>query len=254
MERNGERGFCGGERGGIKITQKISQEGGEDETAIMIPSEYKSIYPELIFNQNKSDLCVPCSISLIRHIQIFNRYGINVIPDPIFIYCKRNNDMHQGNGMIVSEALSIVKQYGIPEITDNPIKYLNTYSEYEYLQLKDLYTNKSEILDRDKIKDYCLLYTYNDIKEAIMKYCAVTITVKKHTAIYHPDVNTNEAFINYYKYENYPTENHHQLTIIGWKNDNWIIQNSFGKNYGKNGIAYMPMDVPIIDPWCIIDE
>lgn len=252
MERNGERGFCGGERGGIKITQKISQEGGEDEIA-MLPKEYKSYYPELVYNQNKSDLCVACSISLLRHIQIFNRYNINIIPDPIFIYCKRDDDMHHGNGMIVPEALSSIKRYGIPEINKDPNEYLNMYSDYDYFQLRRIYYNDSEILDRDKIKDYYQLYTIDEIKEAVMKYYAVTTTVKKHRSIYYPDITETKATINYFKYDNFPTIKNHQLTIIGWKDDEWIIQNSFGKDYGKDGIAYMPMFIPLLETWCIID-
>ena len=220
----------------------------------MIPREYKSIYPELIFNQYKSKLCVACSISLIRHIQLFYKHGINVIPDPLFIFCIGDNDLYQEKGMIVSKTLSDIKQYGIPEINDNPNDYLKKYSDYQYNDLKHIVCSNKNILDRDKIKDYCQLYTVNDIKEAIMKYHAITITIKSHESIIKPDITENKAVINYYKYDTYPTDNYHQLTIIGWDNNYWIIQNSMGKEYGKNGIAYLPIDFPLYESWCIIDD
>ena len=44
------------------------------------------------------------------------------------------------------------------------------------------------------------------------------------------------------------------MTIIGWRNNNWIVQNSWGEFYGLNGVVHIPFEYPIIEAWAIIDK
>lgn len=221
-------------------------------------SEYISKYPELVFNQDKSPICVNCSIALIRHIQIYKKYGINIIPDVLYNYSKRNSDMYQGDGVIPKEALQSLMEYGIPEITENIDKYLSTLGKgYKYKDLKEIYDNKSvNILDRDKIYGYYRLSTINEIKTALLNFSAVTAMFRDHYSLYLPKkVAGLRAYIDFSKYQYDTSKNYqHQMTIIGWRNTHWIVQNSWGKNYGINGIVYIPMDYPITEAWAIVDK
>ena len=218
---------------------------------LIYPNDYEiKDYPELIFNQGNFHLCVPYSISLIRHIQIYKRYGLSIIPDPIHIYYNRDKDMYQDEGMITEEVLRYIIKYGIPEIdVKQLISVINTCFKIKFDLKKSKYINDSEIKDIDKVFGYKKLNSIEEIKESILKYYGVIATVKHNEAIRYPDKN---GYINYSAYETY--DENHQLVILGWKSNNWIIQNSYGKEYGINGKAYLPMDCGLLEAYCIIDE
>lgn len=221
-------------------------------------SEYISKYPELIFNQSKSPICVNCSIALIRHIQLYKRYGIDVIPDVLYNYCKRDNNMYQGNAVVPKDALESLKKYGIPEVNENIDKYLSNLGKgYKLSEVEKLYENKLvNILDRDKIYGYYRLSTINEIKTAILNFSAVTAMFRDHYSLYIPNIVAGiRAYINFSKYQYDNTKlGQHQMTIIGWRNNHWIVQNSWGKNYGLNGIVHIPMEYPITEAWAIVDK
>lgn len=213
------------------------------------PGYYKTKdYPDLLYDQHTYQICVPFAISVIRHIQIFKRYGYNVIPDPIHIYYNRDKDMYQGDGMVTEEVLRYITKNGIPEISQSElIKVMKKCINSEF-SLSDTYFNNSEIKDEDKIVGYKKLNSVDDIKDSILKYFAVIATVKHNEAIRNPDTN---GTINYSEYETY--DENHQVVILGWKENNWIIQNSYGKKYGLNGLAYLPMEYGLLEAYSIMD-
>ena len=44
------------------------------------------------------------------------------------------------------------------------------------------------------------------------------------------------------------------MTLVGWTKTHWILLNSWGKNWGKDGFCYLPFDYPIQEAWGVIDE
>ena len=43
------------------------------------------------------------------------------------------------------------------------------------------------------------------------------------------------------------------MTIIGWDHDYWVVQNSWGYNYGDKGKVLIPMNYPIMEAWTTLD-
>lgn len=45
----------------------------------------------------------------------------------------------------------------------------------------------------------------------------------------------------------------HCVLIVGWKNDKWVVMNSWGKNWGDKGFFYLPIDFKWYECWGISD-
>ena len=43
----------------------------------------------------------------------------------------------------------------------------------------------------------------------------------------------------------------HAMCCVGWNEEGWIIQNSWGKFWGDKGYCYLPYDYPVEEWWGI---
>ena len=46
----------------------------------------------------------------------------------------------------------------------------------------------------------------------------------------------------------------HAVVIYGWNETGWLFQNSWGEEWGVNGRAVLPYDIPIEEAWGVVDE
>lgn len=81
------------------------------------------------------------------------------------------------------------------------------------------------------------------VKTALMARGPLYATLFVNNAFYTPDPSTGvvancDADIP-------PTKADHAVTLVGWDNKKgWLIQNSWGTGYGRNGFAFVPFDCP----------
>ena len=65
-----------------------------------LPEQYITEYPEFVYDQGTSNMCVACSLALMRFIQTYRQNGTEINFDPLFIYANRNmlpdENMYQG--------------------------------------------------------------------------------------------------------------------------------------------------------------
>ena len=206
---------------------------------------HKTKYPELVFDQGYTGICVACSLALIRHIQIYKETGESIIFNPLYIYANRNRSLYTGEGMNTKDALQILQNKGISTTRDI------TCFDYEESCKKYLLHKQEWDLEAKKyrIKEFHSINTEKDIKNAIYQYGAVTAMIQKNTCLLFPSKQGRESAI-ITKIRNININGYHQITIIGWLNKHWIIQNSWGEQYGVNGIVYLPMEYPLEEVWC----
>ena len=212
----------------------------------IFPKYYKTKYPELVYDQEYNGICVACSIALLRHIQIYKNTEESITFNPVYIYANRNRSLYSGEGMNTKDALQILQNKGISTTRDiTCFDYEECFNKY--LINKQEWDSEAK---KYKIEKFYSVSTEKDIKYSIYQYGAVSAMVKKNTCLLFPiKPNGNTSYINTH-IRNTLLDGYHQITIVGWFNDFWIIQNSWGKQYGTNGIVYLPMEYSLEEVWC----
>lgn len=221
------------------------------ESECIFPRLYKTKYPEIVYSQGYTGMCIPCSLALIKHIQVYMQTGENIIFNPIYIYANRNRSLYKDTdeGMNIKDGLDILLKKGI-----STINYISDC--YTFEECKTIYLLHKQDWDINalhyKITEYHSLNTEKDIKYAIYKYGAVTAVIPKYSSLLFPTEPDGTSYIIMRVTDEIINKYYHQITIIGWYEDYWIIQNSWGKEYGANGIVYLPMKYPLKEVWYCI--
>lgn len=213
-----------------------------------IPAYYKTTIKIPRLDQGKSSECVACSLSYIKYIQEQIESGKAEQLSPSYIYGNREEGMYQGEGMIPREALKTLLNYGTTTWNIFPNFYSYPEAKQKYNQNKD---NLNISAKPFKIKSYYAVMPGNELKTTIMNLGAVSAMFPVFECLYRPD---EEGKIIYDCANAGEILGYHQMTIIGWTETAWIVLNSWGENWGDNGICYIPFDYPIVEAWALIDE
>lgn len=223
--------------------------------ALRIPDNYESPKTPFIFDQGDSCMCAACSVSTIRYLQESDRKsggsGIDEAFSPAYIYANRNAD-EEFEGMYLRTAASKAREGQIP--------YSIFPGFYTYAQCKKLYmTNKDKWSVMAKpfaVNSYYQCTSREQVQTAIMTTKAVLVGVMVYRCFYFPDENNQIEYDLSMSTKNYGG---HAITIVGWKTIGdklyWIIQNSWGDQWGDNGRALLSEEYPWLEsPYALVDN
>lgn len=200
---------------------------------VELPKQFE-LQPTAIKDQGSVSSCVAHAISSMLETD-GKEYSTG------WIYGYRPNGYYQGEGMYPREALKTIKNIGA-------VKHKNFPYNIEMQQAKILVDSKLDTLsDYAKEKQalsYARLYTNQEIKEflyntklpipfAIETYNGMSI---ENNIITIPNLNSRAT-------------GRHMMLIIGWDETGFIIQNSWGRHWGKQGLAILPYEYPIAEAW-----
>ena len=184
-----------------------------------------------IKDQGDKPTCAAHTISeLIEyHNFIQNRIFLNFSTE--FIYGARESDYYIGDGMYLREAMKIAQQKG-----DVLYEVLPGNSDVNEAMQK-VQERKSELLSKaypNRISTYYKIDSEKAMKYALMHDGPVAGGMKLYD---HSDWNDKAVYIFN------PTDSWsgHAVLVIGWTEDYWIIQNSWGYNWGDHGLFYIPI-------------
>ena len=226
-----------------KVSQLIS-------CAIQLPSEYKTNTPRLVWDQGQSSECVASSLSLVRYLQEYNQSSNRKPFSPSYIYANREDGMYKGEGMYPREALKILQTYGVSFYDDFPGFYIYEDAVKKYFEVKKDLDAKARPF---RISSYYAVSSDIEIKSSILQLQAVSAMFPVYDTLYSPDANGKILFTS--SMLNERISGYHQMTLVGWTADDyWVIQNSWGDDYGKDGIIYIPHSYPIIEAWAMVDS
>lgn len=162
-----------------------------------------------------------------------------------FIYGIRKALFNQlGKGMYLRDACKIALHYGDPLYKDcsgnNEVP-----TAYE---IADRAMENKEVMDAAaayRIKSYFSCYTIKDIKTALVNHGPVLISIK-----WHPDYKVVDGVLTG---GNEKGSGYHALVCYGYTPEGFLIQNSWGKNWGVKGRFILPYDIKIREARGIVD-
>lgn len=188
-----------------------------------------------IKNQGQVGSCVAHSLSsIVEHTD-------HIMYSTDWIYGYRPFGYYQGDGMMPSQALKTVTQLGA-------VRYIDLPSNTEMPEAKKIVTDRLQELkdlaaNKQALK-YARLHTVQQIKEAIY--------TSKSPVLICINIGTNGLRLNNGVAEiPKATDGGHALMCYGWDERGLLIQNSWGRAWGKNGCFVLPYDYPFTEAWAI---
>lgn len=202
-------------------------------------------------NQNTINSCVAHSIALIKETQEYYETGKKVEFSVGWLYGYRNTNDYKGQGMMPKEALTNLKNFGNVTIDLFP-------ENFEYDALQDLINKRKNTClsngAKYKISSYARVTDVNSVKSCLyVRKSPVMLICNIYQSFYNTrsDGMVREPSGN--------LSGSHAMTVVGWTNINgteyYIVQNSWGPEWGDNGICYIkPGSSIITDIYTIIDK
>ena len=180
-----------------------------------------------------------CSSILEYHANPFRQLSTN------FIYgLQKELFNREGKGMMLRDACKIVTDYGSPEVHLCPG---NT-------EVPDCYKVASNALNTEVVVKNAWQYrtlkyfrceTVTEIKHAIRTYGPVLIAYK-----WYDDFKVENGVLTGPRQE---YSGGHALVAYGWNKDGFLIQNSWGKDWGNSGKCLIPYEIKFREAFGIVD-
>ena len=203
--------------------------------AMDFPSSYRIDKNLKIKDQGWVNSCVAHSLSSFEECVYNKEFSTD------FIYGYRPATYFQGEGMNMRDALHTLITRGdclndmLPGNTEVPKVYdkVKANSTTYILQAFPY-----------KVKSYARIFTKNQIKEVLLRDIPVPVSIPVRS-----DLQVIGDMIEYNKEE--PITGYHAILIIGYTPLGYIVQNSWGNDWGENGTAILPYEYPLDSAWAI---
>lgn len=194
-------------------------------------------------NQGSTGSCVAHACSSVVEYHNKEQEGTDKVFSTEFIYGYRPTGYYVGEGMYIRDALKTLLKVGdclqsdlsgnhkCPKAMEKVNANLEQLKDYAYPH---------------RISAYAKINGENEIKNALMKYGYVVVSMP-----WHKDYKlVNDV----YTYTSNETSGYHCVVIYGWTKQGWLVHNSWGKWWGKDGKFTVPFNFKWREAWAVIDE
>lgn len=221
----------------------------------MIYTSQKYDFPEefelktvRIKNQMDVGSCVAHSLSSI--LEYYNNKQNNNPAEMSvgYIYGNRSTSEHKGEGMVMRDALEVVRKYGDVYKDDFnsgfPFDNLEVPTSIVLYEMK-----KNDLYDKGyphRISQYCRVNSVNAIKASLYAGNPVLMAM-----MWYDDMEVIDGVLTT-SYSN--CAGGHCMFIYGWNEIGWKVQNSWGEEWGVNGTMIVPYEMPIEEFWTLTDD
>ena len=196
-----------------------------------------------IKSQGAVGSCVAHSLSEV--VEYYNKKQLNKSTEQsiVYIYGNRRNSVHKGDGMITRDALANMLKYGDVDKTKCPGNYEVPEAINRFEAVAD---SLMEVGCKSRFSAYYKLNTAAEIKAALMNHGPVVMTIT-----WYDDMEVIDGVLTTEKKNK---SGGHCMVIYGWNEKGWLVQNSWGKNWGVNGTCIIPYDLQLKEVWGVTDE
>lgn len=160
-----------------------------------------------------------------------------------YIYGNRSNSEHKDSGMVMRDALEVVRKFG-----DVPKKLFPHNVETPMALM--LYKHKSKELYEtgypNRISEYCRINTVNAAKLALMSGSPLLMAMEWYNDMVVEDGVLKTNYVGY--------GGGHCMFIYGWDERGWKVQNSWGESWGVDGRFILPYEMSIAECWAVLDD
>ena len=208
------------------------------------PEEFELPYKVSVKNQGSKPTCVAHAVSSLIEYHNLIETGKYRKFSTEFIYGTRDIGYYIGDGMVIRDALKTVQKYGDCYYADCPGNH----------DTADAMNNVNEKVEeyRDlayphRIGSYYRVKTPEEMKTALMNHGPVVISMTCKDNAYIAD--------DIYCYpQDAENSGRHCVLVVGWNENGWIIQNSWGALYAGDGYFTLPFDFKINEAWGTTDQ
>lgn len=208
------------------------------------PEEFE-LYRPPVKNQSSTSSCVAHSLSSV--VEYFNheQEGSYMKMSTAYIYGNRYGSTYVGEGMYTSQALKNLVKFG-----DCPDTWFT--GNYEVPTAIEKFKEIAGTIPGDqtypnRISSYFNLKTTNDIKASLMENGPVVIATT-----WYNGTKCVDGILQFH--EETGSSGRHCMFIYGWNKFGWLVGNSWGKNWGKQGNCIIPFDHKISEVWGVSDN
>ena len=170
-----------------------------------------------IRNQGNSGTCVAQSATCMKEWQEKKDVNLSAHLSPQFIYNLRSN---KNEGMYGRDLMRILSKIGVCLELD--YNYGKKESKEEIMKNNELLTKANNF----KIKSYARINTADTLKKALNQNgpCVICFPVYDHSVTMWKPKKVGQEIIG-----------GHAMAVVGYDEKNFIIRNSWGKNWGNDG-------------------
>lgn len=217
------------------------------KNAVLLPDEFIIDTKPIILDQQTSSECVGCSAAQIKHVIEAIQTQDSKMFSPSYIYANRTDSDYHGEGMMPRQALDNLKTFGM-------CHYEDFQGFYSYADACTKYSAQKADLDKKaypyRISSYYRLNTIEDVKTAIYTTkIPAFVSYDVYKSMYYPD---SKGVVNYD-----PNDKNvlggHQMSIFGWNNTGFIVVNSWGEEFGQDGVITIPYEYAFSECWAMVD-
>ena len=208
------------------------------------PEEFELPYKVSVKNQGSKPTCVAHALSSLVEYHNLIETGKYRKFSTEFIYGTRDIGYYIGDGMVIRDALKTIQKYGDCYYADCPGNHDTANA------MKNINEKVEEYRDLaypHRIGSYYRVKTPEEIKTALMNHGPVVISMTCKDNAYIAD--------DIYCYpQDAENSGRNCVLVVGWNENGWIIQNSWGALYAGDGYFTLPFDFKINEAWGTTDQ
>ena len=203
---------------------------------------------ELVIDQGETSSCVGHSLATANAIAEYQNLNKWFDFSPFFTYGDRGAKDYKGIGMMPKQALSCVYKRGMWFRSDFD-KNVEVPALFELVKLtKEKNPQLVKQALNYRISGYAWLGTDDDIKIALKNNMPVTASWQLYSSF---SITDKTGCVPVPNLEKDVMRGSHQMTIIGWTDDHWMVINSWGLKKAFKGLYLIPFVYRPLEAWSI---